>query len=564
MKFVEARVSCGLLLEQGDFNRAMLVLERALPTIRTEEEWKQALELVERIPESNRIASVKIAFVYTHVLLQNHRIADTIEFSSQAASRFGFPQAAPIELERGGALVGLGRYVEARHVLEEAIPHLSGEFLGVGFSRLGLTLFNLKEPWSQAYQRARELLSGVELGKALLNEGYCLAQSGRSVEARNVWLEALPLFRSDPRMLAWLRYNLGISALRDLDPEAERHFLEADRLTRKPQAASIRAKVLSGLGGSRRAIGEWLRAEHAYRASLETARDAYDRRESYLGLARTLRLARRHIEALETLEFALQDDTLEMGALRVSHAMVFLALSQPERARDSLGRVGALVSESDKWLERIARAELARQDGQLDEAVSLLDGLPVASLHAREEVGAFPLLFGLLENAGLPVPASLQYATRTVVRVMAQGALRVTVNDRAVPIAPTERVGELLVFLLEHGGVATIDVIGAALYTESLERKNVRRATWKLVNGLRDALGWADSVLALRGAYQLDPGAIWEYDIAEARASGVFNGEFMSGVYSEWVLDLGRSLEEMGDDARADGLNHSRRSTDLN
>jgi hypothetical protein len=226
--------------------------------------------------------------------------------------------------------------------------------------------------------------------------------------------------------------------------------------------------------------------------------------------------------------------------------------------------VGTLVSESDKWLERIARAELARQDGQLDEAVSLLDGLPVASLHAREEVGAFPLLFGLLENAGLPVPEPLKYATRTVVRVMAQGALRVTVNARAVPIAPTGRVGELLVFLLERGGVATIDVIGEALYTGTLERLNVRQAVWKLVNGLRGVLGWADSVLALRGAYQLDPGALWEYDIAEARAIGVFNGEFMSGVYSEWVLDLGRSLEELGDDARADGLNHSRRSTDLN
>ncbi len=557
-------MSCELLLEQGDFDQAIQVLGRMLFTIRMESEWKRALELIERIPKANRIESVEAAFTYGRVLNMNDRESDVLNLSAEVIELHGFARAAPVELERGGALISMRRHLEARRVLEDAIPHLSGELLGVAFSRLGLTLFNLDEPWSQAYQHAKELLSGVELGKALLNEGYCLVESGQSTEARNVWLEALPLFRSDPKMLAWLRYNLGISALRDLDPEAERHFLEADRLTRKPQAAELRAATLNGLGGSRRAIGEWARAEHTYRAGLEAASASHDRKESYLGLVRTLRLARRHIEALETLEFALQDDTLEMGALRVSHAMVFLALGQPERARDSLGRVGALVSESDKWLERIARAELARQDGQLDEAVSLLDGLPVASLHAREEAGAFPLLFGLLENAGLPVPEQLTYATRTVVRVMAHGALRVTVNDRAVPIAPTGRVGELLVFLLERGGVATIDVIGAALYAENLERKNVRRAVWKLVNGLRDVLGWAQGVLALRGAYQLDPGAIWEYDIAEARAKGVFNGEFMSGVYSEWVLDLGRSLEELGDDARADGLNHARRSTDLN
>ncbi len=564
MKFAEVRMSCELLLEQGDVDRAVMVLKRALSTIRAEVEWKQVFELAERIPEEKRIESVEAAFVYARVLNRNRRFAEVVEFSTRVVAQHGLEQVAPIQLECGGALNELRRYFDARRVLEDALTHLNGELLGVAFWWLGLAKFHLGDHWHESFKRARTLLLGDQLGRTLLNEGYCLAQSGRSVEARNVWLEALPLFRSDPRMLAWVRYNLGISALRDLDPEAERHFLEADRLTRKPQAAELRAATLNGLGGSRRAIGEWSRAEHAYREGLEAAYNAHDRKESYFGLARTLRLARRHIEALETLEFALQDDTLEMGALRVSHAMVFLALGQPERARDSLGRVGTLVSESDKWLERIARAELARQDGQLDEAVSLLDGLPVASLHAREEAGAFPLLFGLLENTGLPVPASLQYATRTVVRVMARGALRVTVNDRAVPIAPTGRVGELLVFLLERGGVATIDVIGTALYTENLERKNVRRATWKLVNGLRDALGWADGVLALRGAYQLDPGAIWEYDIAEARASGVFNGEFMSGVYSEWVLDLGRSLEQMGEDARADGLNHSRRSTDLN
>ena len=550
MKFAEVRLSCQLLLEQGHVDRAIMLLERTLPTIRTEDEWKQALELVERIPEPQRFESVETASVYARLLVKNLRFEDILEFGTQVVVRHGMAQSAPIQLECAGALIDTHRYLETRQVLENILPYLDGNLLGTAFSRLGLALFNIGEPWQEAFQRARTLLSGEELGRALLNEGYCFAESRRSVEARHVWLEALPLFKSNPRMLAWLRYNLGISALRDLDPEAERHFLEADRLTHKPQASALRAATLNGLGGARRAVGEWSRAEHAYREGLLAARDTHDRKESYLGLVRTLRLAGRHVEALETLELAFQDQSLELGALRVAQAMALLALNQPDRARESLGRVGTLVSESDRWLERIARAELARQDGRLDDAVQVLDGLPLTTLHAREEAGAFPLLFQLLQSAGRPVPEPLQYAKGTTVRVTALGMLHVTVNNRAVPIAPTGRVGELLVFLLEQGGEASLEVIGDAFYagpTGRLEPKRVRQAVWKLVNGLRDALGWAGSVLSLRGAYQLDPNATWDYDMREVRErGGGVSGEFLKGVYTDWALEVNRELERLG------------------
>jgi hypothetical protein len=60
----------------------------------------------------------------------------------------------------------------------------------------------------------------------------------------------------------------------------------------------------------------------------------------------------------------------------------------------------------------------------------------------------------------------------------------------------------------------------------------------------------------LRGAYQLDPNATWQYDMQEARASRSFQGEFLKGVYSDWALEVGRSLEGH---ARL-----KRRSSDLN
>jgi hypothetical protein len=69
-------------------------------------------------------------------------------------------------------------------------------------------------------------------------------------------------------------------------------------------------------------------------------------------------------------------------------------------------------------------------------------------------------------------------------------------------------------------------------------------------------LGWQSSVMALRGAYQLDPNAIWQYDMIEARAKRNFQGEFLKGVYSDWVLELGRTLVGKAD--------LRRRSSDLN
>jgi tetratricopeptide (TPR) repeat protein len=545
LKFAEARITCDLLLEQGHFERALWVLGLALPNVRTEGELQQMLALVERVPESERISSVEAAVVYIRILKKNHRLQSVLDWGARVSARYGFAQAALLQFECAGALLELQRHAEARQVLEGSMPHLQGEALGMAFSRLGLALFHLGEAWQESFKHARPLLTGDSLARVLTDHGYCLSESGQGAEARNVWREALPLCGHDPKMLAWVRYNLGISALLDLDWEAERHFLEADRLTHKPQAAALRAATLNGLGGARRMLGEWERALYAYHAGLEVAHDAHDHRESHFGLTRTLRLAGRHEEALEAIEFAFKV-LVDHNPLRVTQAMVFLQLEQLERAKSALEDVGLLVSEYDRWLERIARSELARQEGQFDLAVQLLEGLPVNSLHAREEAGAFPLLFQLLEGAGKPVPVPLEYVKGTLVQVRALGVLHVSVNSRSVAITPTSRIGELLVYLLEQRGAASLESIGDALYAEangSLDPKRVRQSVWKLVNGLREALGWQDSVLALRGAYQLDPNASWTYDVREARDRGQPEGEFLKGVYSDWALEVGRQLE---------------------
>jgi hypothetical protein len=65
------------------------------------------------------------------------------------------------------------------------------------------------------------------------------------------------------------------------------------------------------------------------------------------------------------------------------------------------------------------------------------------------------------------------------------------------------------------------------------------------VQRLREALGWSQSVRALRGAYRLDPTTVWVYDVTEIRRSGALaSGLFMDGLYSNWVEEVRLSLGE--------------------
>jgi hypothetical protein len=291
---------------------------------------------------------------------------------------------------------------------------------------------------------------------------------------------------------------------------------------------------------------------------MRIAVESFDRVTALIGLTRTFLLSNRAPEANETLELELHPEDSNDPNIQIVRALVFLHLNDTGRAKRVLESISVPVVGTYQWLERIARAELARRDGLLDAAVSLLESLPVNTLHAREEVRLWPELFALLQAAGKPVPLPLEYVGRMLVRVTAIGILRVTVNDRSVPIPPVGRAGELLVFLLEQGGAASLEAIREALFPEALDAAAVRRASktvWFHSENLRKAFGWTGSVQALGGAYQLDPDVTWQYDVAEAREHGAFRGEFLKGVYSEWALEVGRELEMLGGHGRDLHLN---------
>jgi tetratricopeptide (TPR) repeat protein len=547
------------LISEARFKEITLAMPSWIHRIRSSGDWALLLKSLERIPKARLTESPTLFLTYSEALAKNSLYDQLLEFTTETPWGFDPEQRAHLLLVRSAALFAKNALPETLLALRTALPFLSGEARGRALGRMGLTLFQFGNPWEEAFHESRELLTGRAWGLVCLNFGYCLSESQRYQEARAIWIEALSLLKNDPYSLAWLRYSLGSSCLRELEiVEAERHFLEGERLSINPKSFSMRSSILSGLANVRKARGEWSRAEFTYREAFRTATDSFDRVFALIGLTRTFLLSNRFSEANETLELELHPEDANDPNIQIVRALVFLHLNDAMRAKRVLESISVPVVGTYQWLERIARAELARRDGLLDAAVALLEGLPVHTLHAREEVRLWPELFALLHAAGKPVPLPLEYVGRMLVRVTATGILRVTVNDRSVPIPPVGRAGELLVFLLEQGGAASLEAIREALFPEALDAAAVRRASktvWFHIENLRKAFGWSGSVQALGGAYQLDPDVTWQYDIAEARERGAFRGEFLKGVYSEWVLEVGRELEMLGGRDRDSLLN---------
>jgi tetratricopeptide (TPR) repeat protein len=219
--------------------------------------------------------------------------------------------------------------------------------------------------WADGFAQAKALLKGRALGICLMEEGSQRLLKADFVGAQRSYSEGYALLRSDPYFGAWLKYNLGILCLQQVSAEAEIHFLEMQRLTRSADAAGFRARAWCGLGAARRVLGEWSRAESAYRSGLACAAEPDDQFEAQRGLGYTLRLAGRTAEALEALyEAAL------LGGEREPSEQVDIAATLALRG-DEVAALAVLQQVQHRLtrpqhVERaqIIRAELYRREGR--------------------------------------------------------------------------------------------------------------------------------------------------------------------------------------------------------
>jgi tetratricopeptide (TPR) repeat protein len=526
------------------------LLRVTLGHLQLPEEYARIADLLEELHPSILLASAELRGRYAEILNGAGRLETLGTFTQANRANLGERGSASVQLEYASALQGAHRHQEALALLEHLEAHLETTSLGVCLALQGWSRFELGLVWRETFVNALVRLHGLERARALINQGYCFMQSGEHGSARLAWREALPLVKQRAATTALIRYNLAVSAQRELLPEAEEHLLELERLTRAPKLRGYRARTLNALGMHRRALGEWSRAETAYREALGAARTDLDRRVAIAGWARVHYLSERPWKALEVLDDALAVNPGQ-PLLLVGRALALLAVGETDAASVTLHAAKGTQHDAMRWLAALAAAEVARRSGLHAEALEQLEALPLYDLQVREEALRLPALMALLATHGRATPPPMEYRSKITVRVEARGALRVFVNARPVPVGATSRIGELLVFLLERGGSASTEAIGDALYPTA-SATTFRKSLWALVNLLRRTLGWHSSVFALRGAYQLDPSATWEYDIATARARGEFSGEFLSGVYSEWALEVGRALQTRQNRRRSD------------
>lgn len=514
----EAKLSLGALLETGKIDTAIGLLHSLLGWASTHQQVAKLPGLFSECSSTALAQHPSFSRLYAQALCRAREPEQLLCFLEGVVSS---PQ---LVVYRAWALVRLGQPRAALDWLE-ALPADTELDFGLLWRTKGEAEFRLGHAdWQASFERSRQHLSGVSLGRSLLDQGRFLNESGRRGAARACWSEALAHLRDDPYYLAWAHNSLGFSLIKDQPGEAERHLLEAVRISRQAAARGFRCRALSGLAAVRRAVGEPERALSSYREAVKAPGDGDDHQNALWGYGHTLRLLGRVEEALARLLEAYEMNPEERW-LQADIAAAHLMLGDRKGASESLAQVEKWGERSD-ILRTVVEAEILRQDGNWRAVKRRLSSLPSDNLWVREELGCFP---ELRQHTSIGGFTPLQ---KYRVEVNPYGPLEVWVNGRAVPLSPTGKPGELLVFLLTHGNAASLERLIDRLCDDKL--KDRRKALWEHVKALRLALGWRGSVQSVGRVYRLDPEAEWTC-LEETPPLG--SKEFMEGHYSDWILE---------------------------
>lgn len=509
-----ARLGLEALLKTRQINTAATYIEALLKASKTHQQIEALLAILRDLEGSLLCCHLQLLVLYAQALCQARRPDEILRILA------GVPLNVELEVYKAWALVRTGEWEAALTRLEPLSKH-AGVNRGLLWRTLGEARFRMGRPgWRESYRQARQFLEGTSLGRALLDEGCLLNESGERGAARACWAEALAHLRDDPYYLAWAHNSLGYSLVKDQPVEAERHLLEAVRLSKRGAAREFRCRALCGLGAVRRALGEPKRALSSYQEALKAPGDADDRQGALWGYGHTLRLLGQLEEALAALIEASQANPRETW-IYADIAAVRLLLDDPEGARESLARVKRW-GERSAILRTVVEAELLRRSGKLSTAKGLLVDLPADNLWVREELSCFP---ELRRYTPLKNPAQRHHNR---IEVNPYGPLEVRVNGRVVPLRG--KPGELLVFLLVHGGAASLEYLIDRLMKDHLKDK--RKALWEHVSALRQALGWRESVQSVGRTYRLDPQAEW---VCLEEPLPLGSREFMHGYYADWI-----------------------------
>lgn len=373
-------------------------------------------------------------------------------------------------------------------------------------------------------------------------------------EAWSLCAEAFYLLRKDTYYSAWWRYNLGMMRLRQLDlAGAECHFHELKILIKLEGAASFRVCAYNGFAASKRLLGDLEQALIEYQRAKKLGQkeeptklneanpDLTDLEIACWGVGLVLRLQGR---ADEAMGYFLEAQGVQGKPwLCIEQAVCCVLLGDLEGASKRLPSTLPRDIRS-RNLCLLVQAEIARAKRQDVLLQATLEGISYQDYSLAEEWNCFAVVLQEAQARGFLVPPAIVKA-QTKVRIQANGILQVWVNQNPVSIKAAGYPAQLLVYLLEQGGQAALEGLTEALFeTRATEHNKARQALWVHVKSLRTSLGWEKSVIALSGAYQLDPQAEWDYDIAKLRRLGERPRAFLTGVGSDWAMQTLRDFDK--------------------
>jgi tetratricopeptide (TPR) repeat protein len=521
--------SAQLLLENQRQTLALDLVEKAITNVQTQTQWQEIRAFLTQGFE----ASTQWKILFSQALMGTRDDQRLMEFTKDL--HLIDKTTAPVLLQRAWALLQQNQYQIAFDLLNQIIPFLTDSSLGMAHKRRGLAMFHLNLEWDKEFHKALELLTKRPLGLMMIDHAWCYQQTNQLEKARDLLTKALPKLRGDHYHLAWARYNLGEIAIQEMNPDAERHYTLAEEFSRYSDAKHFRSRALQGIAKWRRYNKDFIRSEAAYRSAIGYATENNDQRAAYWSLGRTLRLTERNHEALEMLEAARQLETTP--GIEIETAACYIALAKLEIAKQHLNQK---PSEPYQSIALILKAEIARIEKNGSMAFTYIQQVNFSSLNAKEEIGHWKNLAQLATLAGLELP-EFQAAKPNTVEVRACGILQVFVNQSAIRLNPTGRVGELLVLLLELGNHTHVEQLIEKMYPAERIAKNKKGAIWDLVKRLRLALGWQGSLLVTGNTIRLDPSTAWQYDVNIAREQQKASG-FLEGIHSNWVQDVAQEL----------------------
>jgi tetratricopeptide (TPR) repeat protein len=503
----ELQESLKTLLETDRLEMALRTVQRFADDTEDQYAWIELRECLEVTLEPQALQHEPWVALYARILRGARAPRSILELGLNADNPL-------LQLERAWALIMIEDYKQAKTLLEPimpaltipvlTIPVLRANALGLAYRLLATIQFYQREPWQATWLRVREHMGGRSLGIALLDEAFQHAQIGDEARSREVILEAMPLFKHDAFHLAWAQHSLGMSYLREFQlPQAEIALLEAEHLTRKKRARGFRARALCGMGSLRRNQGDLKLAESHYRDATRIATEPDDLLQALWGTAHCLRVQGEPQRALEHLQRALRVK-IDSGWVRVHQALAHLMLRQTVAARQAIELAGVVVG-ATRFRLTIARAELARLEGEPELALRTLGTLPENNASANEECLLFPELFALLEPQDQPSAVRMLDRHRVQVR---DGSI--VLNGRSIRLG-SSKVALLLRSLLDSGGLLTVDDLISRLWPDSLEadRRRKHKQLWRLVRDAQNLLGWRGAIGVADGAYRLDPEAEW-------------------------------------------------------